>query len=171
MEIGTLKNDKLFLEADQLIAASSMAEAMEVLQDILNDDPSYAKAHNHLGWMYDTQLCEYQMAEEHFKHAINFRPDYPSPYFNYFELLFVQKRYPEAEKLLSRALQSSTVNKERVYYLQGRLFEAQSEYNKARHSYALYGKGAFETKSMEAAEEAINRCNKKAELFDKIIEE
>lgn len=175
MDTGGLKNDKLFLEADQLIAGSNMAAALEVLYDILNDDPSYAKAHNYLGWMYDTQLFEPKRAEDHFKHAIYFNPDYPSPYFNYFELLFLQKRYEEADKLLTRALRSTIINKDRIYYQQGRLYEAQSMYDKARLAYAMFGKGTFEnkttfdTKGMDTAEDAIMRCARKAELFDPII--
>lgn len=168
--MSLINSNKLFLEADQLISSGRISEALEILHDIINDDPDYSKAHNHLGWIYDSHLYEYKLAEEHYKYAISFSPDYPSPYFNYYELLFWQKRYDDAGKLLDKAEKQTTVSKERVHLLRGRIKEALGEYEEAKMHYALYGRGSFDRKNIENAEEAIGRCDKKRNTFDLIIE-
>lgn len=155
----------MFLEADQMISGGQIGEALEVLQDILNEDPSFAQAHNHLGWIYDTQMIMPSLAEEHFKHAIHFNPDYPSPYFNYTELLLIQSRFVDAEIILKKAFDRKTINRVRIYFLLGRVFEMQQRYEEAKKHYVLSVTNSADPKNFEVCEEAITRCKKKEELL------
>ncbi len=43
-----------------------------MLEAIIAEDPSFSKAHNHLGWIYETKLRDYENAELHYRQALTF---------------------------------------------------------------------------------------------------
>jgi hypothetical protein len=50
----TLNED--FLRADDLIRDNKISEALKLLESIILEDPGFGKAHNHIGWIYETKL-------------------------------------------------------------------------------------------------------------------
>jgi hypothetical protein len=43
--------DNMFFEADNLIKDSKIGDAYQLLLRIVETDPSYGRAYNHLGWL------------------------------------------------------------------------------------------------------------------------
>jgi len=65
-----VKSEDLFQLADRDIKDGYIERGHESLINILKDNPSFGKAHNHLGWMYETKFQDYVKAEEHYKKAL-----------------------------------------------------------------------------------------------------
>ena len=82
-ELNELEIEKLMLSADALIEEGKVPEAKEILIDILYEDPTYAKAHNHLGWIYTHVIVNLVKAEGHFKLALKYSEGFPAVYTNY----------------------------------------------------------------------------------------
>jgi len=101
---STLKYDEMFFEADQLIAEKQIGKAMQLLYDIINEQPDYGRAHNHLGWIYETKYRDYAKAEEHYRAALAYAPEYPAVYQNYAVLLSTVRKFTDLEKVLEKAL-------------------------------------------------------------------
>jgi tetratricopeptide (TPR) repeat protein len=68
--------EEKFLTADRLISENRLSEAAKTLEEILAEAPDFGKAHNHLGWLYETKFKNLQRAEEHYRLALKFSPDY-----------------------------------------------------------------------------------------------
>jgi Tfp pilus assembly protein PilF len=82
-EFNELEIERLMMSADALIEEEKVPEAKEVLIEVLCEDPTYAKAHNHLGWIYTHVIVNLVKAEEHFKLALKYAEGFPAVYSNY----------------------------------------------------------------------------------------
>ncbi len=93
-----------FAQADNLIKAGQVQAGFELLQKILQYDPQFGKAFNHLGWVYETQFSNYNNAEECYSQAMKCSPDYTPAYLNYAYLLSYKGRFDELKAHLDKAL-------------------------------------------------------------------
>ncbi len=66
--------EEQFLMADGLISENRLSEAAKLLENILLDAPDFGKAHNHMGWLFETKFKNLQRAEEHYRLALKFNP-------------------------------------------------------------------------------------------------
>jgi Tfp pilus assembly protein PilF len=156
--------DEKFFEADELIKENKIAKAQELLLEILSEEPTYAKAHNHLGWIYETKLRDYPKAESHYQLAIKYDPFYTASYYNYAALLSTQKRWPELEKLLNSALQIKEINQATIHNEFGIMYEVQGEFEKAILSYKTAALQSLDMKSIDLYKSSIERCRTKQTL-------
>jgi Tfp pilus assembly protein PilF len=157
--------EEKFLQADQMIGENRLAEASKMLEDILEEAPDFGKAHNHLGWLYETKFKNLQRAEEHYRLAIKFSPDYAAAYYNYSYLLSSLRKYDELEKLLERAIGVSGISYATLYNEYGLMREMQEKLDDAIHYFRLHIKNSFDGKSIETAAESIRRCERKKQLL------
>jgi Tfp pilus assembly protein PilF len=162
---NTFLADEKFLEADLLIKETKVSDALALLNEILEDYPDYGKAHNHLGWIYETKLTDYKRADEHYRMAVKFSPEYPSVYYNYAILLSTLQRFDELEQLLAKALAIPGINKGTIHNEYGIMYESQGKYDDAIKHYKEYIKNLFDAKTIETASASIDRCKKKKELL------
>lgn len=168
MEETNFDIEEKFLKADQLIADNRLSEAAKMLEDILSEAPDFGKAHNHLGWLFETKFKNYQRAEEHYRLALKFSPDYTAAYYNYCYLLSSMRKYDELERLLEKAVGVSGINYATIYNEYGLMREMQGELDDAIHYFKLHIKNSFDVKSIDTAAESIRRCEKKQQLFKEI---
>ena len=159
--------EERFQVADRLINEGKIAEAAHMLEDILADAPDFGKAHNHLGWLFETKFKNYGRAEEFYKMALKFAPEYPAAYYNYSYLLSTLRRYDDLEKLLNLALKVSGISYATVYNEFALMREIQGRYEEATHYFKLYIQNSYDSKTIETAAEAIHRCERKTELLGK----
>jgi tetratricopeptide (TPR) repeat protein len=157
--------EEKFLKADQLIAENKLSEAAKMLEDILVEAPDFGKAHNHMGWLFETKFKNFQRAEEHYRLALKFSPDYTAAYYNYCYLLSALRKFDELEALLKRAIAVSGISYATIYNEYGLMREMQGELDDAIHYFRLHIKNSFDTKSIETAAESIKRCERKKELI------
>jgi len=160
-----LKIDDMFFEADQLIKDQRISDAIIKLNEILAEAPDYGRAHNHLGWIYETKYKEYNKAYEHYRLALKFSPEYVSVYYNYAILLSTMRKFDELEKLLEQAIKVPGINFATIYNEYAIMYEGQGKLDDAIHHYKLYAQNLYDTKLIEGAVESINRCKRKKEIL------
>jgi Tfp pilus assembly protein PilF len=165
MHMDYFELEEKFYEADKMINDGRISDAAHVLEAILLEAPDFGKAHNHMGWLYETKFKNFTKAEEHYKYALKFSPEYPAAYYNYAYLLSTLRRYEELEKLLDAAIKVPGVNYATLYNEYGLMNEALGKFKEAIHYYRLYIQNSYDSKSIETAAESIRRCERKIELL------
>ncbi len=128
----------LFLQAEQALEEGKLKEAKETLHEILSVDPSYGRAHHHLGWIYAQKLDHPDRAAYYYRLALKFSPEYPSLYINYAYLLFDIKDLDGHLDLIEKAIQLSGTSRAALHNERGRnaeyrglIKEAINHYKKA----------------------------------------
>lgn len=157
--------DEKFYEADQLIKQNNIGNATALLNEIITEMPEYGRAHNHLGWIYETKFTDYVRAEKHYKAALQFTPEYPPVYYNYSILLSTLGRYDELTALLEKAMVVPGINKATISNEYAIMYEAQGKYDEAIESYKQYIRYLFDNKLIEQAQASIQRCLTKKSIL------
>jgi Tfp pilus assembly protein PilF len=157
--------EEKFLTADKLISENRLSEAAKLLEEILEEAPDYGKAHNHMGWLFETKFKNLIRAEEHYRLALKFSPDYTAAYYNYCYLLSSLRKFDELEKTLEHAIKVSGISYATIYNEYGLLREMQGNLDEAIHYFKLHIKNSFDSKSIETAADSIRRCERKKELI------
>lgn len=160
------KMDDKFFEADLLIKENKIGEALQMLTEIITEMPDYGRAHNHLGWIYETKYNDYARAEKHYQAALSYSPEYVAIYYNYAILLSTLGRYDELIALLDRAMAIPGINKATIQNEYGIMYEAQGKYNEAIESYRNYIRFLYDNKLIDQAQESIRRCQNKMNLLN-----
>ena len=156
--------EERFLQADKLINESKISEAAHMLEEILAEAPDFGKAHNHMGWLYETKFKNYAKAEEHYGLALKFSPNYTSIYYNYAYLLSTLRKFDQLKDLLDKAVTVPGINFGTIYNEYAIMHELQANYKDAIHYYKLYIKNIFDEKSIDSAAASIKRCDKKMQF-------
>lgn len=105
-----------FLQADILLENGEIVEAKTILEEILQDEPDYGRAHNHLGWIFRARLSDFKRATYHLRLAVKFAPDYPGAYINYGNILMETGKYAELDELAQNAMNVLGINKAYVFH-------------------------------------------------------
>jgi tetratricopeptide (TPR) repeat protein len=157
--------EEKFLHADQLIAENRLSEAAKMLEAILEEAPDFGKAHNHMGWLFETKFKNFVRAEDHYKLALKFSPDYTAVYYNYAYLLSALRKFDDLEALLKTAIGVSGISYATLYNEYGLMREIQGRLDDAIHYFRLHIKNSFDAKSIETAADSIKRCERKQQLL------
>jgi tetratricopeptide (TPR) repeat protein len=165
MEETNFDLEEKFLTADRLISENRLSEAAKALEEILEEAPDFGKAHNHLGWLFETKFKNLKRAEEHYRLALKFSPDYTAAYYNYSYLLSSLRKFDELEKLLNDSIKVSGISYATIYNEFGLMREVQGKYEDAIHYFKLHIQNSFDSKTIETAAESIRRCERKKELL------
>lgn len=104
-----------FLYAQSLLDKEQYAEAKEALLAILEEEPDYGRAHNHLGWFYFYQMTDYKRAEYHLRLALKFAPDYSPAYIHYGHLLIDLNEWEKLKQHAEAALNVLGFDKSMAY--------------------------------------------------------
>lgn len=156
--------EEKFNKADQNLKSEKIKQAVKTLEAIIKEDPTFGKAYNHLGWVFETMLKDYENAEKNYKLALEHSPSYTAVYKNYAILLSTLGRFDDLKSLLEKAEDVPTMDKYTVYNEYAIMYEQLEEYNMAISYYKNAAKAAMNDKSMRAAMDSIKRCNTKMSL-------
>ncbi|WP_350287131.1 tetratricopeptide repeat protein [uncultured Croceitalea sp.] len=156
--------EELFNTADLDIKAGKIEAAVEKLQQILSEEPTFGKAYNHLGWLHETKFKDYTQAEKYYKLALEYSPDYTASYKNYAILLSTLNKYDDLKALLEKAFDIPGMDKATIYNEYGIMYEQLEQYNMAIKYYKDAAKATINDKTMKAALDSIERCNTKMNL-------
>jgi tetratricopeptide (TPR) repeat protein len=115
--------------------------------------------------LFETKFKNLQRAEEHYRLALKFSPDYTAAYYNYCYLLSSLRKYDELEKLLGDAIKVSGISYATLYNEYGLMREMQGKLDDAIHYFKLHIQNSFDAKSIETAAESIRRCERKKQLL------
>lgn len=156
--------NKLFYRADNEIKDGLIGEAIDTLTHIIRQDAQFGKAYNHLGWIYETKEKDYQKAEECYRLALKYAPEYTPVYLNYAILLSTLKRYTELEEHLDRSLTVPGINESKIWNEKGIMYELQGRYGQAIEAYKKSIQLSLANDDIERFESSILRCKKKRSL-------
>ena len=164
--INSLQSDELFFEADGQIAQGKISEALTTLEAILLEDPTYGKAYNHMGWIYETKFKDYKKAEEFYKKCYAYTPEYPAIYINLSIILSTIGKYDELESFIQKGLQVAGTDKAALYNEYAIMFELKGEYNKAIELFKNAVRFSLNDTNVDTYSKSIARCKKKIELLN-----
>jgi tetratricopeptide (TPR) repeat protein len=159
-----LECETMFAQAHVLVTDKRSQEAVELLSKILQLNPQFGKAYNHLGYIYEKDYTDFSRAEEYYRKAMQYEPSYSPPYTHYARLLSTCKRFDELRAHLDMALTIPTVPDGEIYFEYALMYEMQQNPEAATDYYTKAAMLALDTKRVAYFQESINRCKTKLEL-------
>ena len=72
----TFRLENYILRAESAFEKNEYLEGMNFSENALGIEPTYAKAHNHMGWFYLYPLEDWSKAEKHLKLALKYDANY-----------------------------------------------------------------------------------------------
>lgn len=159
--------EELFLKVDDLFSKGEFAEGKTVLEEILENEPGYGRAHNHMGWLYYAKLDDNVKAEYHYKLAIKFAANYPAPYINLTYLLNNMNRHTELVAHVEVALKVEGTVKSVLYNELGKSYEINGHYTEATNAYKSAIKYSLHKEEMINLNENLDRVKNKVNLFER----
>lgn len=161
--------ENLFLEVGKAIDERDISGAKELLEEILSIDPGYGRAHNHLGWIYETKIKDFDRARQHYKLAINFcKGDYPVVYVNYGYLLIEFGHLEEAEEVIMEGLRIQGSDKSTLLYQKGKIAEHRKNFVQAMKLYHQARQFCFNKDFMILLDNEIKRLKSKMSFWEKL---
>lgn len=159
-----LECETMLAEANTLIQEKRSQESVELLLKILQFNPQFGKAYNHLGYVYEIDYRDYTRAEEYYKKVMQYEPNYNPAYTHYARLLSNCKRFDELKAHLDIALTIPTVSDEIIYHEYALMYEMQQNPEATMNYYIKAAMTTLEAKKIILYQESINRCKTKLEL-------
>lgn len=159
------KLEELLDKANADIKKGSYEEATNKLEQIIDIDPNFGKAYNHLGYLYEVKFKEYEKGETLYKLCLEKSPMYPAVYYNYAVLLSTLGKFKELRELLDTALTIPGVTKATIYNEYAIMNEQEGKLDEAIENYRKCGMNTLNQDVLERAKSSIARCKSKKELF------
>ena len=161
-----MESEEMFIEADRLLNEGVIMEAVEKLGQILKRNPRFGKAYNHLGWVYETKYKDMARAEQYYKAAMQYAPNYNASYLNYCYFLSNQGRFDELKTHLDRVAQLPGIAKDTVYNEYAIMYEMQGDPHTAVDFYQKAAMITLDMTKLEKYKESIDRCRKKLDILN-----
>lgn len=159
--------EEKFLEVEKHFENADFIEGKKVLEEILEQEPGYGRAHNHLGWLYYAKFDDFERAGYHLKLATKFAPEYPAGFLNYAYLLQYTNKHSELVAHAAEALKVDGVNKSLIYTELGKSYEVNGQYKDATKAYLEAKRFSLHKKDMTQIEEHLERVKLKADTFSR----
>lgn len=163
-----LECEELFIQADRLLNDGGTMEAVEKLSQILKRNPRFGKAYNHLGWVYETKYKNSPRAEEYYKAAIAYAPNYNAAYLNYTYLLSNAGRFDELKAHLDKMSNIAGIAKDTIANEYAIMYELQGNPQAAIDSYQKAAIITLDSAKLDKYKDSIERCRKKIELLTSV---
>jgi tetratricopeptide (TPR) repeat protein len=152
--------EKYLAEAEQLIYANNVEGGLELMNNLLYEEPGYGTLHNYLGWAYLYYTPDVQRAELHLKMAIRFNETYAPPYLHLGSLYIKHAKYNEAIAILEKGAWLPNANRYAFLDNIAQAYELNGEFKKAIKAYKTALKATVGHESNVLIEN-IKRCRKK----------
>jgi tetratricopeptide (TPR) repeat protein len=159
-----LECETMLAQADTLLQEKRIQEAVELLAKILQCNPQFGKAYNHLGWVHEIYYRNYTRAEEYYKKAMKYEPEYSAAYTHYARLLSKCGRFDELKAHLDITFTIITVPKEVIYNEYAIMYEIQENPEAAMNYYIKAAMAGLDVKTISQYQVSIDRCRVKLEL-------
>lgn len=111
------------------------AKAKIMAEQILEEEPEYARAHFLLGCVYYNELFDFNKARKHFELALLFEPQFILTYDKYLGMLVHLNRKEEAKKLAEKGLAVLGVCASCIHNKLGLVHEKTEDLNEAIRLY------------------------------------
>ncbi len=158
------KLEELLDRANIDIKNGNYEAASNKLEQIIDLDPNFGKAYNHLGYLYEVKFKDYEKGETLYKLALEKSPMYPSVYYNYAVCLSTLGRFDDLKELLDKALTIPGITKATIYNEYGIMHEQLGNFNQAIVNYQKAGKLTLSSDVLTRVKNSIDRCKSKLDL-------
>src|SRR5471030_115029 len=115
--------EEKYLQAVDELGYGETPKGLQLLNEIINNDPLYARAHYQLGKIYYYDVLDYQTAGYHFKTCMELEPSFPGIYFHYLRLVVFLNMEKQVNHIVAKALTTPGVNAAAIHNLLGLFFE------------------------------------------------
>tara|TARA_B100000508_G_C11432940_1_gene264393 strand:+ start:155 stop:649 length:495 start_codon:yes stop_codon:yes gene_type:complete len=159
------KLEELLDQANMDIKNGHYDEATNKLEKIIDIDPNFGKAYNHMGYLYEVKFKDYEKGETLYKLCLEKTPLYPSVYYNYAILLSTLGKWDDLKELLDQAMNVPGITKSTIYNEYAIMYEQMGELDKAIENFRNAGLNTLDQKVLERAKASIERCKMKKELM------
>ncbi|AFL79777.1 hypothetical protein Aeqsu_0256 [Aequorivita sublithincola DSM 14238] len=159
------KLEELLNGANNDIKNGAFDEATNKLEKIIDMDPDFGKAYNHMAYLYDVKFKEYEKGETLYKLCLEKSPMYPPVYYNYAVLLSTLRKYDELEELLNTAINIPGITKSTIYNEYAIMYEQQGKLDQAIEFYKKCGMDTLDKATLERAKASIDRCKLKKDFL------
>ncbi|WP_339832197.1 tetratricopeptide repeat protein [uncultured Altibacter sp.] len=159
------KLEELLDQANMDIKNGQYDEATNKLEKIIDMDPNFGKAYNHLGYLYEVKFKEYEKGETLYKLCLEKSPMYPAVYYNYAVLLSTLEKYDELKELLDQAITIPGITKSTIYNEYAIMYEQQGKLTAAIEHYKKAALNTLDKSVLERAKGSIERCKMKQEFL------
>lgn len=160
-----LECEEMFAQADKLLNEGVIMEAVEKLSQILKRNPRFGKAYNHLGWVYETKYKNTQRAEEYYKAAMQYSPNYNASYLNYSYFLSNLGRFDELKAHLDKISTIPGIAKDTIFNEYAIMYEMQGNPQAATEYYQKAAMVTLDMGKLDKYKESMERCRKKLEIL------
>lgn len=147
--------------AEQMMFDGRVEEGLNVLDNLLYEEPGYGKLHNFLGWAYMYHGNDARKAEVHFTMSVRFAPDYAPAYLHMGTLLTQAGRYMEAIEYLREGLTKPDAIRSALLEAIGQVYELQGEYRRAVRAYKEAATASIVDFEVDRMLKAASRCRRK----------
>jgi len=127
--------EEKYLQAIDKISYGKTPKALKLLNEIISNDPLYARAHHQLGMIYYYEIKDYQTAGYHFKTCMELEPVFPDNYSHYLDLLVFLNMEKLVNAISTKALNTQGVDAAGIYDLLGLFYEKNKQWTKALDAY------------------------------------
>ena len=153
--------EEKYLQAVEELWYGQPPKALQLLNEIINADPLYARAHYQLGKIYYYEINDYQTAGFHFKTCSELEPQFPDVYYHYLHLLVFLKMERQVQLVSEKALTIPGVNTAAIYNLIGLFAEKKKEWSVAIEAYRKAFLESTDKNEKDNIEESIERVKAK----------
>lgn len=153
--------EEKYLQAVEEVCYGETPKGLQLLNDIISNDPFYARAHYQLGKIYYYEIKDYQTAGYHFKTCMELEPYFPDVYFHFLQLVVFMNMEKQVSIIVAKALVTTGVNSAAIFDLQGLFFEKNKNWVKALNAYKKAFFEVTDKKQKENIEESMQRVNEK----------
>jgi tetratricopeptide (TPR) repeat protein len=127
--------EEKYLQAVDEVNYGERPKGLQLLREIIDNDPLYARAHFQLGKIYYYEIMDYQTAGYHFKTCMELEPSFSDNYFHYLSLVVFLNMEKQVQIIAGKALDTPGVNVAAVYNLLGLFSEKNKDWAKASNAY------------------------------------
>ena len=159
------KLEEMLDQANLEIKNGKYEDASNILEKMIDMDPDFGKAYNHLGYLYEVKFKEFEKGETLYKLCLEKSPLYPAVYYNYSVLLSTLGKFDELKELLDTAITIPGIAKSTIYNEYAIMYEQQEKLDDAINYYKKAALDTLDKAVLDRAKTSIERCKSKKELF------
>jgi tetratricopeptide (TPR) repeat protein len=156
--------EQKYLYAVEEVNYRDAAKGLHLLNQIIEDDPLYARAHYQLGRVYYYDIQDYQSAGFHFKTCMELEPSFPDNYFHYLSLVVFLNMATLVKKVAAKALEVPGVCESEIHNLLGLFAEQRKDWGSALKAYREAYTAVINKEDKEEIAESISRVKEKINL-------
>jgi len=153
--------EEKYLLAVEELKYGETPKSLQLLNEIIANDPLHSRAHFQLGKIYYYDLNDYNTAGFHFKTSNELEPNFPDVYFHYMHLLQFLQMEKQFEVVRAKAITVPGVNLASIFLLAGLIDERHKNWTAATENYRRAFLEVIDGTLKQEIEDSIKRVSQK----------